>query len=514
MPPDPPLYPSPLLLLSIAAPSLLLVIRLGLAGLVLPLLYRALGREGEGWGGGPRRIAWRSGFALLGAGVFFLLTANWLPDRRETSGSGRGFQAYSSGALAHRASHSEVEIPVPEGGPGGVDGLRKATQLIPESAFFKRHLGIALADQGRYPEALKALEASADILKKRAPARAAEERHIWEGLYGPTAPPRKTIESALTTLEGYRLGWLARVAALAAYRRLPEDPPQQLETEVEEQARSYFGNLYLGAATAVLIIPQLGLIVLVVGLILVRTGAVKPIPRIQAQSGPILWESFILMMALGMVTALIPGRPVPETQPGAYSALLVLRDAVQFLAVGYLWWRLRSKNLGLSEVGLTTKRFAANVGVGALTALVMIPASYVVGIFTQQISDRFFPNIAPPYHPLEGMTATSGNWEIRTALFLLAVVGAPLIEETFFRGALYGALRRRFGVGWGLLGSSAFFAILHPQLPLGFLPIALLGAVFAGLYEWRQSLVPGMVAHAINNTVAFCMLNLVFPLGG
>ena len=70
-----------------------------------------------------------------------------------------------------------------------------------------------------------------------------------------------------------------------------------------------------------------------------------------------------------------------------------------------------------------------------------------------------------------------------------------------------------FGIGAALFASSAFFAILHPQLPLGFLPIAVLGAVFAGLYEWRQSLVPGMVAHAINNAVAFAMLNLVFPLG-
>jgi membrane protease YdiL (CAAX protease family) len=204
-------------------------------------------------------------------------------------------------------------------------------------------------------------------------------------------------------------------------------------------------------------------------------------------------------------------RPSPEEAPGLIAALLLVRDVLQIGAVGYLWFRLRRRGLNLEEIGLSGRGLPAHVLTGILAALVIIPSAYLVNLVTQTLTDRFFPNIAPPYHPLSGMTATSGSTEIRVALFLAAVVGAPLLEEIFFRGALYGALRRRFGIGAAIVGSSAFFAILHPQLPLGFLPIALLGAAFCALYEWRQSLIPGMVAHAVNNGMAFLMLSVLFP---
>jgi membrane protease YdiL (CAAX protease family) len=68
-------------------------------------------------------------------------------------------------------------------------------------------------------------------------------------------------------------------------------------------------------------------------------------------------------------------------------------------------------------------------------------------------------------------------------------------------------------VAWGIVSSAAVFASLRPQLPLGFLPIFVLGAVLAGLYEWRQSLIPGMVLHAANNGVIWIYLNLLFPPG-
>lgn len=507
--PTSPLLTPVLFTLAALAPAGVLALRVAAAAVAALLLYRALGEPGEGWGGGTRRVVHRAGIALLGAAVFFLLTAQWLP-REKDAGSGRGFQAYYSGSLEHRADHAGVLMGTD---PGGLKNLRKAAELIPESAAFKRHLGIALADRGQYAEALKALGTSVEILRRRAPGRADQEERIWRTLYGRIPPRQEQIQAAMRELESLHLGWLARVAALAAYERLADGPPPALEDQVDAQARTYFRNLTLGGLTALLIIPQLGLIILVVGTVLIATGVLKAAPRDQHPCGALLWESFIVMMAMGLLPALIPGRPAPETQPGYYAGLLLARDGIQLLAIVYLWWRLRSRGLGPAEVGLTGKNLLANVGVGLLAALVMIPTAYLIGILTQVVSDRFFPSIAPPYHPLQGMTATSGSWEIRAALFVAAAIGAPLLEETFFRGALFGALRRRFGFWWALLGSSAFFAILHPQLPLGFIPIATLGAVFAALYEWRQSLVPSMVAHAINNGLAFYMLNLVFPLG-
>jgi membrane protease YdiL (CAAX protease family) len=126
---------------------------------------------------------------------------------------------------------------------------------------------------------------------------------------------------------------------------------------------------------------------------------------------------------------------------------------------------------------------------------------------------RFFPQVPPPFHPFLAVSAAAGSGWIRFALLVVAAVLAPILEEFFFRGLLYGALRRRFGISAGIVASAAVFSLLHPQLPLGFLSIFVLGAVFAGLYEWRQSLIPGMVMHALNNGIIWVYLNLLFSPG-
>jgi membrane protease YdiL (CAAX protease family) len=84
-------------------------------------------------------------------------------------------------------------------------------------------------------------------------------------------------------------------------------------------------------------------------------------------------------------------------------------------------------------------------------------------------------------------------------LLISAAVCAPLLEETIFRGALYGHLRRRWAP-WISAGVVALvFAAMHPQ---GWAAIPVLGSialVLAALREWRGSLVASMTAHAINN---------------
>jgi membrane protease YdiL (CAAX protease family) len=52
-----------------------------------------------------------------------------------------------------------------------------------------------------------------------------------------------------------------------------------------------------------------------------------------------------------------------------------------------------------------------------------------------------------------------------------------------------------------VLVSAVFFAAAHLE-PVALLPILLLGVVLAYTYEYTGSLVPGMMAHGVNNLVA------------
>lgn len=507
---------SALLQLAAANPgeTAVLAARLLLAVIALPLLYRALAEPDPGPRDGMRRL----GFAALGAVVLFTFTERWHAGESNPE-QGRGFQAFTTGVNLYRMELAGLDF----GREGtrstrerALEELTRAAKAVPESAYFQRYLGIALAESGRRAEALRALDRAATALEGRAPERARAERVTWRRLFGPTAPAEADLRTAGSAIHEWRLGWIGSVALAAAYRRTG-NPAAALEESVRREAAEYYGRALPALACLLLLVPQLGLIALGVGTVLIRSGVLRRARVAHHPVAAVLWEGFILYLALSLVPRFIvfPGRrPSPETQPALVAWLLLASDLAQLGALVYLWWRLRGKGLSLAEIGLTPRALGAGVAVAAMAAVVIIPAALLLNLTTHLVTERVFPNLPPPYHPLSGLTATSGQPAIRWALFAAAVIGAPVLEEVFFRGTLYGALRRRFGVGAALLGSSAFFAILHPQLPLGFLPLAGLGAAFALLYEWRQSLVPGMVVHAINNGLVFLLLTLTFPLRG
>jgi len=102
----------------------------------------------------------------------------------------------------------------------------------------------------------------------------------------------------------------------------------------------------------------------------------------------------------------------------------------------------------------------------------------------------------------------AGADPLRLLAFLL-VVGplAAIAEELFFRGFIFGWLRRRMGA-WSAAGiSAAVFAAVHFHylVPGGLLgataavDIFVTGLLLAWLYQTSGSLVPPIVMHAVNN---------------
>ena len=90
------------------------------------------------------------------------------------------------------------------------------------------------------------------------------------------------------------------------------------------------------------------------------------------------------------------------------------------------------------------------------------------------------------------------------------VVGllAPLAEEMVFRGAILRSLLRWKQNPWvGIAISALLFAVIHmnpAQMPHAFLIGLLLGWMY-----WRtDSIVPGVVYHWVNNTVAYILYNI------
>jgi membrane protease YdiL (CAAX protease family) len=84
---------------------------------------------------------------------------------------------------------------------------------------------------------------------------------------------------------------------------------------------------------------------------------------------------------------------------------------------------------------------------------------------------------------------------------LVVAAGAlgPLVEELFFRGALFGALARRYGRAGALAAASLLFAAAHRDLR-SFAPDLVGGAVMGLVRVWSGSLWPALLVHAAFNT--------------
>jgi membrane protease YdiL (CAAX protease family) len=85
----------------------------------------------------------------------------------------------------------------------------------------------------------------------------------------------------------------------------------------------------------------------------------------------------------------------------------------------------------------------------------------------------------------------------------LIVVAAPISEEVCFRGMLFGGLRERWPRTVAALLSAIIFGGLHATTGVTAVPpLIFFGFALALLYEKTGSVVPGILLHMLNNSVA------------
>lgn len=95
--------------------------------------------------------------------------------------------------------------------------------------------------------------------------------------------------------------------------------------------------------------------------------------------------------------------------------------------------------------------------------------------------------------------------------FSILVVCAPICEEIFFRGFIYGALRRRWRKIPSQIISAGLFGICHG--PLCFMQF-FFGFITAHLYESNKprSLLPSISLHMLHNTIVFLLLVVCYNI--
>jgi len=145
--------------------------------------------------------------------------------------------------------------------------------------------------------------------------------------------------------------------------------------------------------------------------------------------------------------------------------------------------------------------------IGLLTWMAALPLVVVAYL----IAMKYFGSegSSNPIIALVMETARSANLAATLIFYFTIGVLAPICEESLFRGFLYSALRRRLSVLPSMLISALVFAGAHLDAG-GFLPLFVLGVVFAFVFEKTKSTLPSMVAHGLWNSGTFTLVLLLF----
>lgn len=90
-------------------------------------------------------------------------------------------------------------------------------------------------------------------------------------------------------------------------------------------------------------------------------------------------------------------------------------------------------------------------------------------------------------------------------LIIVTAVVAPFCEEVYFRGFLYPAFRKNFGVTAALFLSSFLFSLAHLEL-YSFIPIMVIGWLLAYMYEKTKSIFTVIFLHSVYNLILISIL--------
>jgi uncharacterized protein len=199
----------------------------------------------------------------------------------------------------------------------------------------------------------------------------------------------------------------------------------------------------------------------------------------------------LLALATGLVLSIpvvVADHPVNGELSDAASALVQLATALGFLLVPVAIASGRGASLreALRQLGLRLFRPSALKWMAAAIGVYLLFAFAYVAL------------IGPPHQKdiAEGFGAVPVQ-------VLLIVVAAPISEEICFRGMLFGGLRTRLPRLVAALVSGLIFGALHATTGISAVPpLIFFGFVLALLYERTGSIVPGILLHILNNSVA------------
>ncbi|CAA9333042.1 MAG: hypothetical protein AVDCRST_MAG93-6286 [uncultured Chloroflexia bacterium] len=226
----------------------------------------------------------------------------------------------------------------------------------------------------------------------------------------------------------------------------------------------------------VLVYSAIGVVILALGWALLSPLLNLGDPQTLLESNPVLVSGIFGILVYGVVLVAI---------------------YLQIVRGRHTSWR----NIGFRAPPALPLALAPVIAVGQLTTVALLNA--LVLALTGQFEN---PQI-------EAISGAGGfSWPNFILMLLLAGVAAPIVEETLFRGVLYGWLRIRVPIVLAVVVSAALFAGVH-FIPILLPALFVVGIILAVVYEWSQSLWVPILLHSIQNSVAVIVIFAALAMG-
>ncbi len=212
--------------------------------------------------------------------------------------------------------------------------------------------------------------------------------------------------------------------------------------------------------------------------------------------------TFILIMLIGFVSPYLPAASqfLDGLQRNDVQASFILVIVNAIIAFGLVALYLKRYKVGFDAVGWR--------GFSLFKAALYLLAIFVVFVVGSGLLIYLVSVLVPGFdsnqaQSNEFISSTASN--PRLTLIALVII-PPIIEETVFRGFIFPAFAKRWGVIWGAIISSVMFGFAHLQANVGVYTF-LLGMLLCFLYVKLKSIIPGIFFHMLNNYLAFVALS-------
>ncbi len=223
--------------------------------------------------------------------------------------------------------------------------------------------------------------------------------------------------------------------------------------------------------------------------------------------------TFVAILPVVMVAAVQGGGAASEIDTNS-PVIAILGLAATWGGLGG-WSLIASKWRGLGTLRDDFQywfRWPDDLGLGLVGGVVAIVAGALVAAAESALKIEAISN---------GQFLTD-SWSTSRRVFVVlglgAAVGAPVVEELFFRGLAFTAIQRRLGTGWAVALSTVLFGILHFQAApsaaaAAFLVIhiTVFGLVLGLLRARTGRCGAGVIAHMTINS--FGVLLVMFGVG-